>query len=202
MAYIPKGALVEVGENVTLLDGTANRSLYVDGSGDVQEQAWGTSGQVYTANGSSSVPTWQDAAGGGMLKTASGGYFLIPAGPAAGTTVTSSTSANTYGSWTQMTASTSAAIFIVGFHIRQQISTQYCQLDIGTGSAASETSVGETKTGAPGATTQFSHTAYFPAPIPVATATRIACRTADEDASARDHDITLICINQADLEAI
>ena len=67
MTYIPRSALVEVGENVTLLDGTAYRLLYIDSAGDVKELAHGTSGQVLTANGTTSDPSWQDATGGGGM---------------------------------------------------------------------------------------------------------------------------------------
>ena len=204
MAYIPKSALVEVGENATLLDGTANRLLYVDGSGDVQEQAWGTSGQVYTANGSSSVPTWQDAAGGGMLKTASGGYFLIPAGPTIGTTVSSSASADTYGSWTEMTASAAADLFIVGVTIAvlDSAGEEYVQVDIGTGAAAAESSIGEWKLGYTANADIGTLTATLPFPVPVASGTRVSCRTADDVTSSLGHRVTLHCINQADLADI
>lgn len=52
--------------NLTDFDSqTAYRTLYVDGSGDVQELAHGTSGQVLTSNGTSSNPSWQTPSGGG-----------------------------------------------------------------------------------------------------------------------------------------
>lgn len=47
---------------------TAWRSFYSDASGDVQEQAFGTAGYVYTSNGASAVPTWQAAATGNVTK--------------------------------------------------------------------------------------------------------------------------------------
>ena len=138
-----------------------------------------------------------------MKKTASGGYFLIPAGPANSTTVASSASANTYGSYVEMIASTAAAIYIVGVLIHSvatlTFALNYCQIQIGTG-AAPETSVGEWKHGteATGAVATLLPT-VFPFPIPVATSTRIACQVADGDATARNWEVTLICINQADL---
>ncbi len=144
-------------------------------------------------------------------KTSGGGYFLLPAGPANGKTVASSASANTYGSWVEMIASTAAAIFVLGVLVQpdQNASAvqQYVQVDIGTGAAASESSVGEIKadtyeqasTGS-GALASFAvGPAMFPYPIPVAASTRIACRSADGEAKANSHLVTLICINQSDL---
>jgi hypothetical protein len=43
---------------------TAWRIFYSDGSGDVQELALGTEGQVLTANGTTAAPSWQDPTGG------------------------------------------------------------------------------------------------------------------------------------------
>lgn len=144
------------------------------------------------------------SSGGGSsgLKTASGGYFLIPTGPAVGTTVAQSISANTYGSWVEMIASTEAAIYVVGISLKPdgQAGDTYYQVDVGTGAAAAETSVGEAKFS--GLSTVVGYTPYefmFPFPIPVATATRIACRTASNNAAANSHRVSLICINQADL---
>ena len=137
------------------------------------------------------------------MKVQNGGYYLIPAGPATGTTVTSSSSADTYGSWTEMRAASGNALYIVGVMMRANASALYTQLDIGTGAAASETSVGETKLGNDGtASSGGFQTMYFPYPIAVAANTRIACRTADEDASARNANVTLIVVDQADVTTI
>ena len=138
-----------------------------------------------------------------MKKTASGGYFLIPAGPANSTSVSSSASADTYGSYVEMIASTAAAIYIVGVIINSTatftFAQNYCQIMIGTG-AAPETAVGEWKIGSESTGASGKRTpTIFPFPIPVATSTRIACKTADADATARAWLITLVCINQADL---
>ena len=157
---------------------------------------------------------WATAASlgvGGMLKTASGGYFLIPAGPAAHTGVTPSGTGHTYGSWTEMIASTAAAIYIVGaiITVAPESGKNYVQLDIGTGAAASETSVGEwkysTQTFTDGALAQETVptvSTIFPFPIPVATATRIAARMAVDTTGGLAHGLTLVAINQADLVAI
>lgn len=55
------------GETVTDLDGTAHRLLYIDGSGNVAELGFGTSGHVLTSNGASSAPSFQAAGGGSSL---------------------------------------------------------------------------------------------------------------------------------------
>lgn len=52
------------GDSITTLDATAHRTFYSDASGNITELAHGTSGQVYTSNGASAAPTWEDASGG------------------------------------------------------------------------------------------------------------------------------------------
>lgn len=145
--------------------------------------------------------------GGGGLKTSGGGYYLIPAGPSIGTSVSSSASANTYGSWTEMRAASGNALYIVGIDVKpaDDSSLDYIQIDIGTGGAGSETSVGEAKTIARLHTIGSQWGTYkieLPYPIPVAASTRIACRTADDVASALSHALTLHVIDQADVVSI
>lgn len=138
---------------------------------------------------------------GGSMKVTGGGYYLIPAGPSVGTTVTSSASADTYGSWTEMRAASGNALYIVGVSLSVTTSAAYTQLDIGTGAAASETSVSETKFRSD-ENNDVDQTIYFPYPIAVAASTRIACRTADEDAIARNSTVTLIVVDQADVTTL
>lgn len=59
---------------VTDFDGTANRILYTDGSGDVQELAFGTDGQVLTATSTTTAPAFEDATGG---SGGTGGYSIL-----------------------------------------------------------------------------------------------------------------------------
>jgi|GEM_PF-2878174 len=155
---------------------------------------------VFTVHGA--APT----ASSSGLKTAGGGYFLIPTGPAVGTAVASSATNNTYGSWVQMIASTGAAIYIVGVMINPPsgVALTYVQLDIGIGAAGAEVSVGEHYVGGPptSAAGWRPVSVYLPFPIPVPASTRIACRTANDGASSRSHLVTLMCINQADLVPI
>lgn len=136
-------------------------------------------------------------------KTSGGGYFLIPAGPAAGTVVTKSATAHTYGAWVQMEASAAAALFIVGVLIEDVsgAGNTYIQVDIGVGAAASESSVGEIKRGEIG-TAGANHPLMFPCPIPVASGARIACRVAGSTATEDTVPISLLCINQADIVPI
>lgn len=138
---------------------------------------------------------------GGALKVQNGGYYLIPAGPSSGITVSSSTSADTYGSWTEMRAASGNALYIVGVTLRGDSNALYTQLDIGTGAAASETSVSEALFRSDG-NAAIDQTVYFPYPIAVAANTRIACRVADEDAAARSASVTLLVVDQADVTTI
>lgn len=141
---------------------------------------------------------------GDMKKTTGGGYFMLPTGLATGTTVAASASANAYGLWVEMDASTAAALFVVGATVSNvdTANSVYLQLDIGVGEAASESSVGEWKfdytesADTDGAARQV----LFPFPIPVAISTRITVRTADGEAVANAHKVTLICVLQTDLE--
>ena len=142
------------------------------------------------------------------MKTSGGGYYLIPAGPSIGTVVTSSASADTYGSWTQMRAASGNALYIVGVEVRAapNDSITYTQVDLGTGGAGAETSVSEVKVIAHRAISSTRTYGAFkvelPYPIPVAASTRIAVRTADNVASALNHEITLHVIDQADVVSI
>ena len=152
----------------------------------------------------------------GAMKTSGGGYYLIPAGPAAGTTVASSASADTYGSWTELRSASGNALYIVGasVFIDDDSTLSYVQFDIGTGAAASESSVGEFKVSMnthdsnPGGSgevnnlTRIGAEVTFAYPIPVAASTRIACRTGDSEASSLSHAITLHVIDQADLVSL
>lgn len=54
---------------------TAWRNFYSDGSGDIQEQAFGTAGKVWTSNGVSAAPTWETPTGG---VTGSGTDNFVP----------------------------------------------------------------------------------------------------------------------------
>lgn len=141
----------------------------------------------------------------GAKRSSGGGTFLIPTGPAVHTTVTSAAGANTYGSWVEMLAATSAAIYIIGVVVNPSNGSgpqypSYVQVDIGTGAGGAESSVGEFKT--PERVLDYgAGSVMLPVdfPIPVATSTRIACRTADSMTVTGTHTISLIAINQSDV---
>jgi len=61
---------VEVGDEITLLDGTAWRVFYTDGSGDMIELALGANGTYFESNGAAAAPTFTTPGGGGDLLAA------------------------------------------------------------------------------------------------------------------------------------
>ena len=135
------------------------------------------------------------------MKTSGGGYYTLPAMPSAGITVTSSASANTYGSWVEFRSASGNALYIVGISVFPHSNiSNYLAIDIGTGAAASETSISEIPL-LGSDETPFNYQA-LPFPIPVASSTRIAVRVADEGAFARASVLVLHVIDQADLVSI
>jgi hypothetical protein len=56
---------LQSGDNITVLDGTANRVIYIDGTGDVTELALGASGTYLQSQGATGTPTWSTPAGSG-----------------------------------------------------------------------------------------------------------------------------------------
>ena len=137
------------------------------------------------------------------MKTSGGGYYLLPAGPAIGSAVADSATDDTYGAWVEMRAAAGNALFIVGATIRANTAPgttgDYAQLDIGTGAAASEVSIGEWYF--PDIAID-SRNITLPFPIPVAATTRIAVRVADSETIINTYQVTLHVIDQADLVAI
>ena len=141
---------------------------------------------------------------GTMNKTFASGYYLIPAGPTRGTSVASSASADTYGSYVELrAASGSVALYIVGFTFNAQANgLDYGQISIATGGAGSESVVSESRIAVTRqddgtASSAGTHTFVFPIPIPANT--RIAVKTADDVASAVTWYITLHVIDETDI---
>jgi hypothetical protein len=134
------------------------------------------------------------------IKTAGVGHFTIPTAPAAGTSCTSGAANVFTGTYVQLTASTSAAIFITGLHIEKAAASAatYCVVQLATGGAGSETIVGQYLVALDTASTvALNYRPIFP-PIPVATTTRIAVKTADS-VGAQASLVTLECINQSNV---
>ena len=178
---------------------TAGDVVVGTGANAIKRLAMGTASQVLAVNSGATDLEWADSLP--YYETAaSGNYFMIPAGPSRGTSVASSTSADTYGSWVEVEASTAAAIWIVGVNLEASGAPAYVQIEIGTG--ATPTSVGEVK--ASGTTNTNGTSNYVPLlfPIPVPTTTSIDIRTADNEAIANGHWLSLFCINQSDVAVI
>jgi len=188
--------LAESGDTITVKHGTGNILLAKGADFELTDSAplfllWNTT-------------NWLEIGGtrSGMTIQTNDGQYLIPAGPSAGTTVASAASANGYGSWVQMTASTAEDIYILAVSISPVVATHtYVQIDIATGAAASESSIGELHVGvATSGGDPLVMTTYLPLAIPlkVVSGTRIACRTADSSASALSHILTLHVVAVAD----
>jgi len=133
------------------------------------------------------------------VKSTGVGKFTIPTAPAAGTSCTSGAANVFTTTYVQLIASTGAAIYITGlFSERGSASPTYSITQLATGAAASETIVGQIVSALqPTIAGACAYTPIFP-PIPVATGTRIACKTADS-AGALATLITLECINQSNV---
>lgn len=113
------------------------------------------------------------------LKTAGVGLFAIP--DRTDPSFVTSGAANTYGSWVELLASTSAAVYLTHIVMLGQY-TSYTQIQIGVGGAGSESVVSEMML-YPNTATTDGGTAVVPLTvlIPVATGQRIAVRSADKD---------------------
>ncbi len=135
--------------------------------------------------------------------SASTGTFLIPTAPAVGITCAQSASANTFGSLTQIIASTGAALFITGVYVEAatatNIPTYVCvELAVVAATIVGTFNMPVDSTSGVAATTMAMYKPIWP-PIPVATATKILAATASSVASAINWNVTLEVINQANV---
>ncbi len=125
------------------------------------------------------------------------GLNILPAGPARGTIVTSSASANTYGSWVQFIASASEDIYILGIsHYAQNATTAvyYGQISIGIGSAGSEIEkavIVNNYSATYSIGYVLNNASRLLIPFKVPSGSRVAVRAADSLASALSHYIHL-----------
>jgi hypothetical protein len=134
------------------------------------------------------------------LKTAGVGHFTIPTAPAAGTSCTSGAANAFTTTYVQLIASTSAALYITGVHLESAaaLAATYIILQLATGGAGSETVIGQYLVPlSTGSTVALGYRQIYP-PIPVATTTRIACKTADS-VGAKATLVTLECIAQSNV---
>ena len=142
--------------------------------------------------------------GGAGLKSSGTGSFLIPDGPAVGTSVTSGGTNNTYGSWVELEDATAEALYLIGVAIKWTTNAAtYVQAQTGVGAAGSESAVWTAYVaGASVNTTAGDYSPqWFPLLVPVAGARRIAVRTATATSSTAVL-ITLIAINQDNVEPV
>jgi len=145
---------------------------------------------------------WRELPMTGSKRASGGGTFLVPTGPAAGSTLTSSASANTYGAWVEMIAAAAADLYILGYILTafsDPTNMSYVQLDIGIGAGASEVSKGEAYTS--GVTDSTHDVAAVQSELPIISVLageRVAARIADAEAGANTALLTLICINKSD----
>lgn len=143
-------------------------------------------------------------ASNGHLFTEGGvGQFVVP-DLAVGVGVLSGV-ANTYGAFVQLLAATAADIYVLGVLVDwagvPTLNTRYVQVQLGKGAAGVETVIGVARF-AGVANAAYAVTPwpafYFAAPIPVASGTRLAAKTAN-NVGAQTPGVTLLCTNQANL---
>lgn len=132
------------------------------------------------------------------------GYQTLPAGPAVGTSITSSATANTYGTATEISASTSTDLYIVGVSAGQADAATnfYGEVDLRY-DASLATSMGKVRVmdSFINSTNSGLNTLvnWLPFPIPVPSGTRVGARTSDARSAGVAWRIRLLCIAQTDL---
>ena len=101
----------------------------------------------------------------------------------------SSGTANTFGSWVQVDASTAAASYVCGITIQTADATaKTCTVEVGTGAEAAEATKIRISFGSGAAAIQpIFYT--LPVPMLVAASTRIAIRASDSEAGANTYSI-------------
>lgn len=133
-----------------------------------------------------------------MMKVQNDGYEVYPAA-AAGIDPGVSGVSWTNGAWSEVVASTGSAIYVIGVSCGASTDTaREFELDIGTGAAASE---------AVKSTIAINGSAHYfvamlPAPIAVATSTRIAIRQRTNNGDDGLLNVKLIYVEQANLVSL
>jgi len=165
--------------------------------------------------GSSKLEFLMDGDVSGMNKVTGSGYLVMPSA-ATGIDPANSGSAWTSGAWSEVKSSTSEADSIIGIiygwdGINNNSSVE-AEIDIGTGSAASEVAVTtipllKQQLAAGGVGSDADEMSIdmraimFPAPIEVANGTRIAVRVRSSDTGIEPANIRLIYTKAAELVA-
>ena len=138
---------------------------------------------------------------GKVIVTSGAGATVLPAGPTLGTQVTSSASTNTYGSYVEFRSASGNAIHITGITVNKEGSATplYVELTIGTGTAASETTVSIVHVPLSGLSAIGPPDVIRLTPwIPVAANTRIAVKGASDTGSSTVR-VKLLTIDQANV---
>lgn len=148
--------------------------------------AWAqTTGPVSIPFGIKSLT--RTTASGTIVEDASGGTPKV-------VTATSSATANTFGSWVEIDASTSANSWICSISAYTIERPYRCVLEVGKGAGGSETTIIRWSHGIDyitGVGVYGSNTFTVPIPIFVAAGTRLAVRMADAKASEQDMFISV-----------
>lgn len=133
------------------------------------------------------------------VKTAGVGKFAIPTAPAAGASITAGAANVFTTTYVALIASTAAALYITGIYVNRALAgtSSYYIVQLATGGVGSETVVSQIFVPLPVGTTVLAYVPIFP-PIPVATATRIAAKTADT-AGGSVLLVSLECIAQSNV---
>jgi len=157
----------------------------------------GTNGHVLTADSAQATGLKWAAAGGGMKKVQGSGYRVYPSA-ADGITPANAGSAWANGAYSQVVASTAAAIYVTHVMFGIDGSSQEVEIDIATGGAGAETVVSTVCYSIPN-TTDVSVVLPLPFVIAIPTSTRIAVRMRESGTTTTVEDVKLMYINQADL---
>lgn len=134
------------------------------------------------------------------MKVQGDGYYVLPSTIGAGTSVTPGS--GSFGSWAQVEASTSEAIYITHITLEDGNASgqTYYRIQIGTGAAASETAVSTVQFGESASGFLGGVTIPLPYPVAVATSTRVAVRAASSGTTAVPVNLTVVA--QADVVAM
>lgn len=122
------------------------------------------------------------------------GRYLLPTGPAVGTVVASPAGANAFGSWVQFSAAVSEDTDVVAIALLTGDVTNptYVEVQIGFGAVAAEAALDTFHVAQNSSGTHW----WIPVspPIRIPSGARLAVRTADDEAGANNHLVTLHCI--------